>query len=564
MKSRRRRPEAALLIFGAVAALTLLAVLDLLDFALTTDGYFGKDEGLHMAAAAVIHQCGWNWLKVLAWYRSSNAHSVLGGSYLHYPPLTYLVSSVFLAGDFLSLPAAVYASRAAWLVALVASLFWAGRRLGGGTAAGLTAGVLGALNAVALSQARDVSLEFPTMVAVSVCLAAYYATDDVRRRGRVALLGGLNGLALLTKPSAAFFLGPFFLAAFLAPSDRVPAFSRERIRGALLALSAAFLVAGTFYLPLLRSIWHDAGAELANPERWSPALARQYVLLSRRVFIPPLVLALAAGSILFGLGKGDRALIPLVAAGIGAAPFILMAKSPGHTYLFPYQVLNALLVVRGLRRLPARVGAAAGLALSLLYAWPVSAGLARLELESKPAGVIGRGTVLRYVYPGFAGPLLLGPGRPRDTPWEPVWLHYRLFVGKYENVHYGDLTIVNRGEGQHAIIIALALSRPDDAWNTFIDWSQCACTAHPRDEDRQSYYVGSLTIVQRASWPGAGDDWASPEAVELLKRLTKGGRVDFRYRASPSGPGLLDEEFYVRAPPSAAPGRSTETRTGGS
>jgi hypothetical protein len=426
------------LVAGIVLCLAAVAVFNHLAFALDADRAWGHDALMHVTSALRVHKIGPDWEKLLDWVARSPAQD------FHHAPLVPLLAGAVMDVAGVSPLAAMYAAKALWLLLLVGALYGAGRHLGGSPWAGLAAAILGGLSAAPLRAAREVGLEFPTAAAVALGAWGLAASRDFARRGGSALLGVLVGLGLLVKPTPALFIGPLLVAAYLCRADRFAGRASDRRRNALWALFLAVAVAGTYYLPLAPRILNAGYLRFTfGPRELGRTLATigdQFALF----LVSPLQVALVLITLTAGAFRRDAVLVPLVVAAAAGLAFTLAISDFSVTYLYPYLVIAALVVARGLGYLGPRARAAAALALAAVYAWPLA-----LPTAAERVNVAYPSPWLFAVYP-YADrgdqPLLLTAApdyRTASVPWAAIETLGTLFADRYAEATYRDVGVLD-------------------------------------------------------------------------------------------------------------------------
>ena len=443
---------------GIVAVFTTLAVFDFLSFAIETDVAYGHDALMHVTGAFGIRQTHFNWFKILEWSSQS------GQQDFHHAPLGYLVASLVMATGCLRPLASIYAAKVLWLILLVICLYDAGRRMGDGPWAGLAAVTFGGLSPIVLRAAREVSLEFPTMVAVAAGIWGYTLTRGFTRRGASVAAGILVGLGLLVKPTPIAFLAPFYLVAYAFPSDPKEAGRPGRGRNLFWCGFAAFTVAGFYYLPLLPRFLDARYIGFS----FGPGGLRAVLLIAGGEFLnylfSPVQVGLLVGALLVGLRRRDAFFVPLVVSAAAGLAFTCAISDFSLTYLYPFRVLFALAIARAVGLVAGRWRAPFALAMTALYLWPLAAPAAAARLNGNHAAT----RYLRWVYvqaDNRRQPLVLAPtpdGRVGVASWEPLEGIGRLLATRYASFHCRDIGVLSPRKGA-LIVAALVAERPEQA-----------------------------------------------------------------------------------------------------
>lgn len=276
-----------------------------------------------------------------------------------------------------------------WALAAALATWWLGRALAGEVAGLLAVAVL-LLSPQFSAVSRHLMLENGLVATVGLAAAAGFAacwTDD---RSRPQLLpwlvcGAAAGLALLIKQTATLALLPLgvglLASAWRGAPDRSPAL---RLRGPALAVGAAALLAGPWYLRRLvgggegEYLWRSAQA---NPDAVGPLHQAAYypLVLLQQPWAPVVLLAAVALAVLVRragarppLPTGRIAtLLAVVAAGV-----LLLALLPKKypRLLLPLMPLVCAVVGAILATWPARLrGSLLGLAALSWVAtcWPL-------------------------------------------------------------------------------------------------------------------------------------------------------------------------------------------------
>jgi hypothetical protein len=534
---------------GLVAAACAVALVDHLNFALTTDGLQDKDWFIHFLNAVRVHGFGIHWGRILAWYDRF-------GTFIHMAPLTYLVSSAFLVWEIPGPLAAMYAAKAAWIVLLVASLYAGGKRAGGTAWAGLAAAAVGGLSGAVLDQARAVNLEFPTLAAVALALAAGLNSGGFERLGRSLAAGACCGIAALTKPTTLTFVAPFFLAIALAPPDGSDAPLLRRARNLAAAALAALAVAGVFYVPLARRFLAETAIHVAREPGLVARNLRVYGAYLCPGLISPVLALIAAASAAIGLARRDRFLLAIGAAGLAAFGFLLTQRFESITYAYPFQALAALLIARGIGGLRASARAPAALLLAAFLLWPLAAPerIARAPWVERPP------RALRLLYPSESERFPLGVvALPRPAAlWADLWPLARLFSTRYAGMRYDDIAVAgNCGEWTNALLDALVLSRPDEPWERRSE-VVFALRDPTRRGDLPAFFAGFaekplwVVAVPRSGRWGPPNSIAPPDDARLMAeidRLARRRRLDWSSPLHTFGDNDCDVRFYRPGPP---------------
>jgi hypothetical protein len=212
-------------------------------------------------------------------------------------------------------------------VAMLPLIFVAGRRLGG-AAVGLTAAACAAGAALLIQAAHFGTVDTALTLAGVALLALSLRILDGAGRRVVVLSGGVLGLALATKLTAATFVLLPLLALWRAPAPAAP----ERARRAALLLVVAGVVtalAAPYYLLAWPELWDavraqsaELGGDAALSYTWQFSGAPPYLFELRNLVAWSLGLPLGAAALLGWAG----ALV--VAARRRAGPLLLLAVWP--------------------------------------------------------------------------------------------------------------------------------------------------------------------------------------------------------------------------------------------
>ena len=458
-----------LVFIGFILTLTLSAVVLHLDYALSLDGFVGRDWTVHPVYCAKAASCGLDPICLAKWYRETPLVVI------HYPPVFYVTTGLFARALGLDLLTAMIAAQAVWIALLAALLYGIGRRVGDGAYSGAVAASLGALSGPALEWARDQSLEYPTMVAAALVLYGAARAMGYESRARSALFGLCVGIAILVKTVVFAFAFPLALVLLLLPPGSDPRPWRERLAGAGIAAAVCLAVSGWYYLPLLSKMLTEMGGEAHEPLATAALNAGFYWDLAAQWIFARLHLVLGAAALGIAVWKRDRFVLAVCCGAAGYVALLLGFESVAYSYLYPLVVCLAVLVARALGSVPEWLRVFAALVLVLLYGYIASLPLIPVDGSSSPQRR-AMTTFTHPMSPRTGGPAM-APAEPKDMGAEPYFVTRRLLQTRYAEYGYDDIGILdlemlhpldgfmppiqNRGTG--AVRAALAMARTDPA-----------------------------------------------------------------------------------------------------
>ncbi|MDD5254919.1 MAG: phospholipid carrier-dependent glycosyltransferase [Candidatus Omnitrophica bacterium] len=163
-----------------------------------------------------------------------------------YPPLYYVTAALFNMGAPFS-KAGIIRVNLFFLLMLLVSMYFIGKKAGGTKGAGLLAAFVIAMFPMVSGMSNFCMLDFPltAVTALSICCLLY--SEGFARRNASLLFGFTAALAFLTKWTAGFFIiGPWAYSVFQS-GPSLPA-RRERMKNALLALYITVLFSLIWYV----------------------------------------------------------------------------------------------------------------------------------------------------------------------------------------------------------------------------------------------------------------------------------------------------------------------------
>ncbi len=263
---------------------------------------------------------------------------------IKYPYLFHLsLAKLFLlTGPSLRFAAAV---NLFWLLALMAALWWLGRRVFGGWA-GVWAALLCAAAPITAGLCREVLLEVCLAASVAWTVLVLHQSRGLSRRGWVLALGACLGLGLLAK-----WTYPLYVAAPLVVAWRRGGADRDR-RGLAWALVICLALALPWYLhspvTLFKILLGDAwayGAAHGHPPVFSLAGLGAYPLLlvNDQLLLPLALLALAGLAWALLWRRREAGLV--LAWFLGGLVLISLMRNKDTRFLFP--LLPALMLCLG-------------------------------------------------------------------------------------------------------------------------------------------------------------------------------------------------------------------------
>jgi hypothetical protein len=491
---------------GAAIVVLAWAGLRQIEYAAAAPAERGRDSFFHLPRAARIAAADLRPDRVLSFYDPS----ALRDATMKWPPLGEAVAAAFMLRRGADPWAAYAASQVAWIVLLAASLYGAGRRLGGSPAAGFVAALLGALTLPLLALAREHNVEYATVASVGFALYGLVVARDLTSSGGSAVLGFALGVAALTRPIAAACVAPVVAAAFFLPeSGTIDA--RRRGANLLLALGVAALVCGPLYLPRLGALWRD-GAYVSRdlPVVWRRNLADfpRYMALE---MLSPAAWAITAAAAITALRRRDRFVAALIAGGGASFVYLLtLAYSETNTaYYAPYAVFAALVVARGMKAW----GRAARVAVAVLATLLVAPPLVFPEAVARyAAGWPPRPWARAAFSRSWNHDRLVARLDAPDDVASRAWAVRSLFADRYATFGADDVGILADFRDLHGDIqsgMAVARTRDLGRWNVPISAAPAMFAAHDPVGERGGLGLVAAKPLVVAVWerePGTPRD----------------------------------------------------------
>ena len=529
---------------GATAIAAALAVVRHLDYAVSTMTTSGRDWSHHLPRAARVLAAGFRPERVLSFYDDAR----ISDATMNWPPLGHVVAAAFMAPGRIDPAAAYYASQAIWIAVLVASLYGAGRRLGGSPLAGLAAAFLGGLTVPVLSVARQLNLEFAATASVALALYGFTLSRSLTSTAGSVALGLFCGIAFLVKPVTFAYLVPFLAAAFVLPPEGGIDWKR---RGANLMLAAlvATLVCGALYVPRVGAVlWvqKTQSRDVATSWRENLAVFTRYMAVE---MLSPAAWALTLAALAASLARRDRLVAGLLlAAGTTFAYLLTLYYDPTNSaFYLPYAILAALVVARAFRLVPRWARAAVtAVACAVVLAPP-----------AEPRAPERPGLLTRALYSRDSRTSRPLVGLPLPGGGDAgLWSLRPVFAGRYAAYGPEDLGVLVQDYDLSVDVQAAAsMARSLDLgqWNAPVSIANCLyVVGDPRRERwRLSCALGRSLIV--AAWPvepGAPRE-AEPEAMRVvLERVRRAHRLDLVLDPPPDprggNPRASRFAFFVR------------------
>ena len=523
---------------GAAAIAAALALVRQLDFAVSSTGAIGRDWACHLPRATRVLATGFHPSRVLSLYDAW----IVRDAVMIWPPLGHVVAAAFMAPRALNPVSAYYASQAIWIAVLVGSLYGAGRRLGrGAPTAGLVAALLGGLIPTVLDLARQVNLEFATTATVALAFYGFARSENLTSTAGSLVLGLCCGVAFLTKPVTFAYVVPFLAFAFLLGADGRAAWARRGGR-LLLAAATATLVCGALYLPRVRAVLHDGGVvsrDLTSVWRLNLAVFPRFVAVG---LLSPVAWVLVIASAVAGLRRRDGVTVSLLAGGCVAFAYLatLIYSETNTAYYFPFAVLAALVVARGLPALGRYGRPAATVALAAM----VVPSLLAPEWVARRVAATPRSAFVRAMFPtdgAGAAPF----ARPRETVDETpnLRLAHLLFANRYAAFGSEDVGIVEESwSGYESIQAGIGVARTEGPgrWNvpaSIVGAIYCVGDDASRLGDLERVISRPLVIAVRSPGSATAPPRGPDPLGRALDRVGLTHRTDLAFDALTDGRG---------------------------